>query len=427
MSSALAGISTESRPPHIGVVYLARCAEGVDTFARFIRSYRNCPAGRDHDLIILYKGFSQRTDLAKARALFAEVPHIGIELDDVGYDIGSYIEASRRVEHKYLVFLNSFTELKSPAWLAKLSAHAERDVVGIAGAMGSCESLFDSVGLLGHVITSCNRLKMPYDSNIHKSWHFFVSKNCPSWLETTEHSATGYVAQRRMWSPIRRKIVRVGLRLGWVAYTGPRMPFAGYRQFPIFPNPHLRSNGFMVARERLSSYDTARFVDKLNAYAFESGANSLTSQLRRQGLTAVVVGDDGVGYDVPDWPKSGTFRLGTQANLLLVDNQSRAFAEASPESRETIAWMTWGDYLSVPRDDNVNFGFSFPRRSLAQNDIRPPRLIGAVLLDVRIVRRLGRELLLLIGGAHTGFGDVVRAIFNSDRARLPAERDVSSR
>ena len=134
----------------IGVVYLARCAEGAPAFRRFADSYRRQPAGRDHQLIVIYKGFVQRRDRLEARAVFDDLPHLGIELDDSGFDIGAYLEASRRVTHDYLCFLNTYSELAVSGWLAKLADHGLRDGVGIAGAMGSYESLFDSILLMRH-------------------------------------------------------------------------------------------------------------------------------------------------------------------------------------------------------------------------------------------------------------------------------------
>jgi hypothetical protein len=390
----VAGTSAETRSQTFGVVYLARCEEGRDAISRFIQSYKHRPAGRDHDLIVIYKGFTQRKDLLQARAVFGDVPHIGVELDDVGFDIGSYLETSRRVHNKYLVFLNSFTELASPGWLAKMSGHAERDGVGIAGAMGSYESLFDSVGLINQVIKCCNTLSMPYDRNIHKHWDFIISKHCQSWIDTAENSRS-VPPTNHAWPEINRRINRAVIRLWWIAHTGPGMPAALYRQFPGFPNPHIRSNGFMIARERLSRFGLVQFAEKLDACAFESGTNSLTIQLRREGLAAVVVGHDGRGYDVPDWPTSGTFRLGSQANLLLNDNQSRAYTEMSPQSRETLARMSWGDYLAVSGNDTIDFGFSFPRRSLSQSDIQAPSFVALdrAFSGYRAAWRLGQQVL----------------------------------
>ena len=85
----------------------------------------------------------------------------------------------------------------------------------------------------------------------------------------------------------------------------------------------------------------------------------MTAALRRQGLAAIVVGRDGRGYDVPDWPSSRTFRLGEQENLLLSDNQSRNFAALPAGARATYRRMSWGDYLGPAPHDFPDLGFAF--------------------------------------------------------------------
>jgi hypothetical protein len=97
---------------------------------------------------------------------------------------------------------------------------------------------------------------------------------------------------------------------------------------------------------------------------FESGPHGLTATLRREGFRAVVVGKDGHAYDVPRWPSSGTFRLGDQRNLLLTDNQTRAFDAMSRESQATHAYITWGDYLEPVPDGFPALGIGFPKGSL---------------------------------------------------------------
>ncbi len=129
--------------PTIGVVYLAWHKLGPDCFQRFVDSYRRYPAGSEHDLIVIYAGFNQQQTLQEAASVFRDLPHIAIEVAAVKFDIGYYLEAADRVPHDYLCFLNTYTELNAPSWLAHLRTHAVRDGVGLVGATGSYESLND--------------------------------------------------------------------------------------------------------------------------------------------------------------------------------------------------------------------------------------------------------------------------------------------
>ncbi|MCJ2073095.1 hypothetical protein MKK75_30640 [Methylobacterium sp. J-030] len=115
------------------------------------------------------------------------------------------------------------------------------------------------------------------------------------------------------------------------------------RLFPAFPNPHLRSNAFALRRihasEILGSYN---FKDKLDAFFAESGPNGLTRRMLQMGLTCLIVGADGRGYTPQQWTESDSFRQGDQANLLIRDNQTRAYMEAGPVERMFMAVRTWG-------------------------------------------------------------------------------------
>ena len=117
-------------------------------------------------------------------------------------------------------------------------------------------------------------------------------------------------------------------------------------QFPRFPNIHVRSNAFMTERELFCTISQNwTFKEKLDAYRFESGDRSLTRQILARGLRALVVGRNCRGYSPRWWPKSGTFRQGSQDNLLVADNQTREFASLRWFDKSAVATKTWGAYL----------------------------------------------------------------------------------
>jgi hypothetical protein len=111
--------------------------------------------------------------------------------------------------------------------------------------------------------------------------------------------------------------------------------------WPDFPNPHIRSNGFMIRRDLLLSFGFKPPQTKDECYAFESGPESLTRRVREIGLSTLVVGKNGIAYDIPMWPVSETFRLGSQGNLLIHDNKAREFAEASGEDKHRHRMAAW--------------------------------------------------------------------------------------
>jgi hypothetical protein len=118
---------------------------------------------------------------------------------------------------------------------------------------------------------------------------------------------------------------------------------ASRRDYPRFPNPHLRSTAFMLDRPLALALGLERVSDKRMAYLLESGPRSITRQVQERNLRPVVVGHDGRAYDVEDWPRSGTFRAGGQENLLVADNRTSDWRDASPRLRRRLSRDSWGE------------------------------------------------------------------------------------
>jgi hypothetical protein len=359
----------------VALVYLARLAEGVEPMQRFAKSYVEHDPGVPHDLVIVFKGCEATAALATARSVFVSLPHTAIEVSDAGFDINAYLETARRLDYEYFCFANTFTEIEADLWLAALLRHVSLPGVGIAGAMGSYESLPDSMEVITKVIYLCRDVFLPYDELMAYYYGFVADDSCRLWSAGKEAAHAGRVSEPteaaapgsrrnapfwKKWSGEFRRQLDERFRDKWQRRTGPGGDMETFSRFPAFPNPHIRSNGFMVARERLLGFDFGTIGAKIEACAFESGMDGLTARLRRAGLAGLVVGKDGRGYDVADWWRSGTFRLGDQGNLLLSDNQSRKFASMSPGARTTHVRFTWGDYLGKEPRGFPNLGVRFP-------------------------------------------------------------------
>jgi hypothetical protein len=111
-----------------------------------------------------------------------------------------------------------------------------------------------------------------------------------------------------------------------------------------FPNPHLRSNSFMIRRDRfLAARPDGPLKDKIDAHLFEHGSASLTRRIASQGLKTLLVGKNGRGYEPDWWVGNQTFRQGAQANLLIADNQTKAFEKASLAEKRFLFQLAWGD------------------------------------------------------------------------------------
>ena len=118
--------------------------------------------------------------------------------------------------------------------------------------------------------------------------------------------------------------------IGLVGCTGnveTHHPFAP--DFPAYPNFHIRSNAFMLNRyDYLKMLEDRPLDNKLQAYQIEAGRLSLTRMIQATGREAVVVGRQGGVQQRALW-RAGIFRSGCQQNLLLADNQTRHYQQAS--------------------------------------------------------------------------------------------------
>lgn len=325
--------------PSIAALYLARKTDGPDAFSRFIESYRRNPAGAAHDLVVLYKGFDGPADRGAAKQIFS-VPHIGLDFPDEGYDIGSYLRAAERLAHETLVCMNTHAEIAAPDWLIHLTAPLRNEGVSLVGAMGSYESVFDSVRMGEAVAWQWHDFRETVTNTDTFEARFapMIGRRAPPPVVPTARRRAAMIVKRQL-------LTRGNPAWAWRMLTLPGMPHRWLSQFPSWPNPHIRSNGFAIRTNTLRRFSPQMVRTKHDALHFESGSRGLTATLAREGR--VLVADrNGATYDIADWPKSRTFRLGDQLGLLLTDNQSRSFDEMAPECRETYHVLTWrGPYL----------------------------------------------------------------------------------
>lgn len=324
----------------LAVVYLARYAEGTTPVMNFIVSFERHSPGIAHDLVVIKKGFPSRKT-ALDQCLARAFPH-SVSLSDDGFDIAAYAEAAAQLPHRRVVFLNTFSEITTDGWLRKLdSAFADKEV-GIAGATGSYESPLSSM------------------KHVQKGWWLFQNKGIPNSAGTLRLLQA---IRRRLPKRLATKLMSLAIsyfsarssracdqtlddrfETYWANQIAPGGTLERLKDMKLFPNPHIRTNAFMIERKLFLDVLPDSIETKNDSYFFESGPDGLTQQILRRGMKAVVVGANGRVYAMEEWGHSGTFRLGDQHNLLVKDNQSRAFQNMSAAERRAFTTMTWGDH-----------------------------------------------------------------------------------
>ena len=151
------------------------------------------------------------------------------------------------------------------------------------------------------------------------------------------HSSTvGLVGATGSWES-RQIVVPLRQLRTWLCYR------LHNRRWPAFPNPHIRSTGFMLARETMLRLSLPPIQNKQDAYRFESGFCSMTRQIQSWNLQTLLVDRDGSLFEPSEWAQTRTYRSGDQGQLLITDNRSRLYAEADAATKRQMSRMAWGE------------------------------------------------------------------------------------
>lgn len=286
----------------ICVVHLVRAQNGIAPCMRFLESYKQNPGGVEHDLLIVFKGFSHPQDAAEYQELLASFRHATLYISDEGFDITAYFTAAKRYweQYHYFCFLNSFSVIHDREWLSKLYEQISRPGIGLVGATGSWQSHRGS-GILWFLMAM----------SVAAIRDFRLHSNKPVWTKLALSARTGW---------------QFGLYL------------RGYIQFP---NYHLRTNAFMISSELMKKIKFQEIKSKTDTYSFESGIFGLTQQILKMGKAPLVVGKDGIGYEKERWNESMTFWQSEQENLLVSDNQTRDYQCGTTERRKYLSNAAW--------------------------------------------------------------------------------------
>jgi hypothetical protein len=305
----------------IGFVYLARASEPEQSVRAFIESYQRHPAGTDHDLVVIYKGGD------KHRHLFGDLEHHAVVVVDTGLDITAYLNFAAQDTHRTLCFANTHTVLQCDGWLQHLSNGLIKPVAGLVGATASYESIATSWALMSKIIWMVTN-GQPFDQNIAAHFSWYIKQHAPEWLE--RRVMYGQPPSEDAW------------QIFWASLQESGKPFQHMNRFPKFPNPHIRTNVFMIERERLLAFNFGPIETKDHALAFESGRDSLTTRVINAGMKPLLVDSKGDTFPIPEWKNSKTFRLGDQQDLINTDNQSEAWMRLGRTERDTYTMMSWG-------------------------------------------------------------------------------------
>ncbi|CCB65058.1 protein of unknown function [Hyphomicrobium sp. MC1] len=327
------------------VGYLARAAEGPSPIRAFLDSYNRFSSGYPHKLYIIAKVKTSTDQLSWLVDLLRSVPHQLIPYDDdIGRDIAAYLSSSKQMDGDLLCLFNTFSLINGSDWLAKLVAAYGNPNVGLVGTSGSYESLWTDSIILNRLDVLMN--EAAFDRELITNW-------------APLHKSAGKLLRRRYKRFLRffqdryYKLPSVKERLA--KFPPPYKEGNPLEKlFPPFPNPHVRSNGFLCSKSYFLSFpDPEPPTSKMGGLMFESGYGGLSHKARMEGKRLLVVDRRGQTYDIEDWVQSATFRFATAENLLVTDNSTAHFYALAQPTRDIFGQLTYGGHLlGVELDPN---------------------------------------------------------------------------
>lgn len=276
----------------VAIIHLVWVPLGIGLFEKFINSFSACDPLEDSELIIVFAGVENRQEITPFIELKNNM-NIAFEfyIRNQGQDLETYFWIANKIGHPVLLFFNSYSTLNSKKCL-NIFVDNFKGNMGMLSATASNQSHYSSV-FANHTF------KYEFDKSIGQNFKKLklLTKNLLYW--------------RLLFTP--------------------------------YPNPHLRTNGFMIRRDVMLQLKIRLPIkNKFAAYLIESGKNSITNQILKMGLEVGMVGKSGNCYRIADWPTSHIFWKGNQEDLLVSDNQTNIYSGASQKEKSRLKFLAWG-------------------------------------------------------------------------------------
>ena len=117
-------------------------------------------------------------------------------------------------------------------------------------------------------------------------------------------------------------------------------------KFNSFPNPHIRTTGFLInGTDFLNFTQNRKFDNKEDAWVAESGKNSLTNFFKKKNFNIFLVNSDGVKFNVSLWDKSETYCHKKSSKSLISDNHIRKYSLLKKKEKKISQQKVWGKIL----------------------------------------------------------------------------------
>ena len=114
-------------------------------------------------------------------------------------------------------------------------------------------------------------------------------------------------------------------------------------EFPIFPNPHLRTTNFLLYGKDYLKFNKNRiYKNKKDAWKSESGKSGLTNFFLKKDYNVILVNSKGKSFNAEDFKKGETYCYKEQSKQLFSDKHSRKYSKLSNNIKKKVMKKVWG-------------------------------------------------------------------------------------
>jgi hypothetical protein len=277
----------------ISVIYLLRNDEkwysNFDTFSSSINKFNS---GIEFDLHIILKGFNYDINYNIFFNKLNKINNISIHyIEDVGFDLNAYYKISKIINTKLVFFMNSYSFVRHNNWLLNFYIAHIYNKSSFVGSTASCESL---------------HFKLPYLS-----------------------------------------IIKINSIFLFIPKLFKRLYFSLFidNNFPKFPNPHIRTNSFLIDRQFFLDYISLNKLPetKNDCYKVESGVNSLSRYIDNIHGNPGIINCNGTFFPLKNIKHSYLFRGENSDQIIVGDNRTIEYDRASNTNKCSLRYDAWGN------------------------------------------------------------------------------------
>ena len=112
--------------------------------------------------------------------------------------------------------------------------------------------------------------------------------------------------------------------------------------FYPFPNPHIRTTGFLIKGSDFFEFMKNKSIkSKIDTWKIESGKNSLTNHFKKLNFSIYVINSDGNKFEEKDWKFSETYNYLEKSKSIISDKHIRKYDELDENDKLISRRKVW--------------------------------------------------------------------------------------